>query len=177
MKTIPYAILACALLLLSAFTVLEPIDWKIADGYAIRFSSKEPSGVFTKFSGNIVFDANHPENSSFNLLVDVTSINTGNGMKNKHAKSDEWLNAALYPEITFVSSAFSKNDKGYEVTGILSLHGVKKEISIPFTFANDTFAGNFTVNRLDYNIGDTKGMSGKVSTDLKIDFTVPVTKQ
>ena len=32
------------------------------------------------------------------------------------------------------------------------MHGVQKEITIPFIFENNVFKGSIQVNRLDYNI-------------------------
>jgi len=161
-------------LILSAFAAIPSNDWKISDGYTIAFSSEDPSGTFTKFGGRISFDPEKPEAGLFDVWVDPASISTGNGMKNKHARSDEWLDVEKYPKITFKSSHVVKKDKGFVITGILDLHGVQKEIAIPFTFENNTFTGTFVVNRTDYNIGKTKGMSAKVSKELKIRFSVPV---
>jgi polyisoprenoid-binding protein YceI len=98
-------------------------------------------------------------------------------MKNKHAKSDKWFDAKQFPSITFISSKFSKAATGYQVDGILELHGVKKPVSIPFTFAGNTFKGSFSVNRMDYGIGTMEGMSKKVSNEIKLDISVPVTKK
>ena len=102
-------------------------------------TSKKATGVFSKMAGDVAFDANNLDASSFNVSVDVSSINTGNGMQNKHAVSDKWFDAETYPKITFVSKSFSKTDSGYEVTGSLTMHGVTKEFTMPFTFENNVF--------------------------------------
>ena len=57
------------------------------------------------------------------------------------------------------------------------MHGVKKQISIPFTFSNNIFKGVFSVNRIDYGIGTLEGMSKKVSNAIKLEFSVPVVKK
>jgi polyisoprenoid-binding protein YceI len=177
MQKTSFAILIIASLFLSAFTTLQSISWKISEGYSIKFTSKNPEGVFSKFKGDIIFDPEKLESSSFNVAIDVASINTGNGMKNKHAKSAKWFDAATYPEIRFVSNKFAKVGASFEVTGVLDMHGVQKTIVIPFTFDGKNFAGTFNVNRLDYKIGTNKGMSANAATDLKIDVVVPVSKK
>jgi polyisoprenoid-binding protein YceI len=177
MKKFSFAIAAAAVMLLSAFTTFQSTDWKISEGYSIKFSSDNPSGVFTKMEGDIAFDPAHPEASKFNVSVDVNSINTGNGMKNKHAKSSKWFDADTYPRITFVSDKFTKTGNGYEVTGTMELHGVKKAMTIPFTFSNNTFNGSFKINRTDYNLGATTGMMGKADKELLVELSVPVTKK
>ncbi|MGB1318782.1 MAG: YceI family protein, partial [Flavobacteriales bacterium] len=82
---------------LSAFTTLEIVDWKITDGYSIKFSGTDAEGVFKTFTGDIQFDENDLASSNCSLQIDVSSINTGNGMKNKHAISDKWFDAKQFP--------------------------------------------------------------------------------
>lgn len=175
MKKINYVGMIAVIIFLSAFTMAKSTTWKIADGYSIKFSSKDPSGVFKKMTGDISFDAKNLSNSNFDVQIDVASINTGNGMKNRHAKSSKWFDAEKYPSINFTSKKFSKTASGYTVTGTLEMHGVKKELTMPFTFSNNTFKSSFTVNRIDYKIGTTKGMAKKVPVDIKLDISVPVT--
>lgn len=176
MKKLTLAAMIGAIVLLSAFTIKESINWKIAEGYAIEFSGTDVEGIFKKMSGEISFNESDLANSKFSITIDVASINTGNGMKNKHAVSDKWFDAETYPNITFNSNKITKADTGYEVTGTLVLHGVTKEVTIPFEFASNTFKGNLKVNRLDYGVGTMKGMSKKVSNEIAINITVPVTK-
>jgi polyisoprenoid-binding protein YceI len=176
MKKYFYPAMAALILLGSAFTFVAT-NWKIADGYNIEFISNDASGVFKTFKGAIVFDEQNPVSSKFDVSIDVASINTGNGMQNKHAKSDEWFDVAKYPQIHYTSKTFAKAGNGYQVTGDLEVHGVKKAVTIPFTFqktANGgTFAGTFTVNRNDFKLGKP---GGDVGEQIKLNISVPVTK-
>lgn len=164
-------------LFFSAFTTISSMNWKIADGYSIKFTSKDPSGVFKSLKGDIVFDANNLDAAKANLVIDVASINTGNGMQNTKAKNETWFNADKYPTITFTSSKFAKTASGYTVTGTMQIKDVKKEVTIPFTFANNTFTSSFTINRIDYHVGNDEGMNAHASNDLQIDVSIPVTQQ
>ena len=171
-----YATAMVAVITLCSFSMISTANWKISNKYSIKFTSKEPSGIFKKMHGSILFNKSDLDHAKFNLSVDVNSINTGNGMKNKHAISEEYLNAAKYPKITFKSTRFNKKDNKLSVTGNLKLHGIEKKITVPFTFSNNIFKGSFTVNRLEYGIGGTKGMQAKVAKNIKISFSIPVTK-
>src|ERR1700754_4740839 len=113
MKKIIYPIAALALLLASAFTVIKSQDWKISDNYAIKFDGGDPSGEFKGLKGNISFDAADLKSSKFDVSIDVATINTGNGMKNTHAKSEKWFDAEKYPTIKFKSSSITKTATGY----------------------------------------------------------------
>lgn len=177
MKQFSFAVLVGATLLLSAFTTINSVDWKISNDYSIKFKGKDAEGIFKSFTGDISFDENDLNSSIFSTSVDVSSINTGNGMKNKHAKSDLWFDAEKYPTINFTSSKFSKSKNGYTVEGTLTMHGKKKQIEIPFTFSSNTFNLNFSVNRMDFGVGTMEGMSKKVSNEITLEISVPVTKK
>lgn len=174
MKKSIYLLTAILIIIASAFTFIGSLDWKISDKYSVKFEGGDPSGEFTGLKGIIQFDASNLAASKFDCTVDVASINTGNGMKNTHAKSDKWLDAAKYPVIRFVSKEISKTATGFEAKGTLDFHGVQKEIILPFTFVNNVFLGNFEVNRLDYNVNTAEPKHG--ASVLKVSLNVPVTK-
>ncbi len=177
MKKVNLIILAGVTLLLLAFTVNQAINWQIKDGYALNFSGTKIEGNFEKINGDISFDENNLSTSKFDLSIEVASIATGNWLKNRHAKGNDWFDAEKYPNIKFVSSKFSKTTTGYLVNGMLIMHGVQKEIAIPFTFSNAIFKGNFSINRMDYKIGTMEGMSKKVSNEIKLVISIPVRKK
>lgn len=169
-----------ATLLLSAavfaFTVIQ--NWQITDKYSITFSSDDVGGIFKTFTGTVVFDEKNLAASKFDVSIDAASINTGNGLQNKHAKSDEWFDVAKYPVIKFVSTKIVQAGAGYQAVGDLQLHGKTKQITIPFTIAKAgnqlTFNGSFNVNRNDFGIGKP---GGDVADVIKVDVKVPVVKK
>jgi polyisoprenoid-binding protein YceI len=170
MKKLLVPVLIAISWLASAFTPFTVVNWQIVEGYAIE-------GRFAKMTGDLTFDETNVAASKFAVTVDVASINTGNWLKNRHAKSDKWFHADRFPTIMFVSNAFSKTATGYQVAGTLELHGVKKPISIPFTFVNNQFKGHFSIQRMDFGIGTMEGMSKKVSNEIKLDISVSVSKK
>ena len=54
------------------------------------------------------------------------------------------------------------------------MHGVQKEVLIPFTFDENIFKGSFTINRMDYNINTAEPDHG--GSNFKVEIQVPVTK-
>lgn len=170
------AILA-ALLFMMALPAMAA-NWQSTGKYSIRFSSNDASGIFKTFAGTLAFDEQNLAASKFTATVEVASINTGNGLQNKHAKGAEWFDATTYPQIRFTSDKIVKAGNGYQATGTLEMHGVKKQVTIPFTFQKKgnagTFAGSFSVNRNDYRIGKP---GDKVGEMIKIDISVPVVQK
>jgi polyisoprenoid-binding protein YceI len=177
MKHSIYSVSLIGILTLTAFSSQEPNDWKIIDGYAVKFETSYAEGEFTSVNGTVLFDEDNLEISKFDINLDVASISTGNSLKDNHAKKDKWFGADKYPTIQFKSSNITKTGADYKVVGNLALHGVKKEITIPFTFINNIFKGSFTLNRLDYKVGTDTGFSSIVGNDIKIELSVPVVRK
>lgn len=180
MKKLIYPILTVVLLGTSAFMMAIPsaTEWKIKDDFSIKFKSDDPSGEFSKFKGTIKFDESDLTTSKFDLSIEVASINTGNGMQNKKAQTEEWFNSTKYPNITYTSTSIEKTGEGYTITGNLKIKGVSKTYKVPFNFSKSSesgkFSGKFNVKRSDFKIGKS---GGNVPDVMKIEFTVPVAKK
>lgn len=172
MKKFTYPILAAAVLFFSAFTAYHSVQWEISPDHSVSFESEDPSGIFKEMTGTIEFVPAHIEAAKFDVTIPVNSINTGNGMQNKHAISAKWFDAVQFPDIRFSSTKVERSGAGYQMNGSLTIHGVSKKISFPFTFNNNVFAAQFDVNRNDFNIGEP---GGKASEVMKMNISVPVT--
>jgi polyisoprenoid-binding protein YceI len=177
MKKLFIPLFAAVLLLSSAVYVATVQEYKIKEGYSIEFKSKDPSGDFN-VKGSISFDENDLENSKFNLLFPVSSIKTGNAMKDKKAQTSEWFNAAKYPNVEFVSTKIEKNGNDFMVFGKLSMKGVTKDKKVPLNLSksggNLVFTGSFSLNRMDYKVGKT---SDAVPNIMNINYSIPVIKK
>lgn len=150
--------------------------WTISPDYAVKFSTKKAEGTFDKLQGTVQFDPSKLSVAKFDVWVATRTIKTGNKTKDKHARGPKWLNAEEYPSISFKSSAFKTTDKGYQVNGELSIHGISKEVSIPFTFTDQVFAGRLVLDRQDYGIEGPFLFGGLVGNKIEIDLKVPVTR-
>jgi polyisoprenoid-binding protein YceI len=177
MKKITLGIAIFTILFASAFTVIESVNWKVKeDTYAVNFKGGKVEGGIKGLKATILFDEANPEKSKITATMDVNTINTGNGMMNKHAKSEEALNAEKFGTITFETTSISKNAAfGYRAIGKLTIKGVTKDIAFTFLFENKAtepiFKGKFSIEPKDYNI-TRSGTPDK----LDIELSVPVTK-
>lgn len=176
MKAIHYLLVAGALVLFSAFTISTAIDWTISKDYSVKFSGTDAEGIFKTLKGDVTFDENDLANSKFSFKVEVNSINTGNGMKNKHAVSDKWFDAKQFPLITFNTSKIVKENGQLMAKGTIQIHGISKEMSIPFSFKDNKISAVFAVKRMDFKVGTMEGMSKKVSDKIDLDVTIPLNK-
>lgn len=172
MKTIKSTFVSATIILLaSAFTFSHSFSWKIKDDYSVKFSGKKVEGIFKGLKANINFNPADLNKSTITATIDATTANTGNGMMNKHAKCEEGLNTAKFPDIIFESRAITKTSTGFEALGKLTLKGLTKEIKLPFTFSNDIFSGQFTVLPKAYGI-----TRAGTPSEITVSLVVPVSK-
>lgn len=159
---------------------LNAQETKNIDTYKVAFYSKDATGVFKEMTGKIIKNDVAKSDSTlglqFDLKIKVASINTGNGVQNKHAKSSEWFHAEKFPTINFLSSSVYKTEKGIFAKGKLSIRGVSKDVVIPIeiktTELKTIYKAQFSVNRMKYRLGP----ENKVSRNIKIIAGVSVKK-
>lgn len=88
-------------------------------------------GRFNDFDGSFKYDADNPEQSSVSVTVDTSSVDSNHSERDKHLRSDDFLNVSKYPEATFESTAVEmKDEDSATVTGDLTLHGVTREVDL-----------------------------------------------
>ncbi|MEM9887949.1 MAG: YceI family protein [Bacteroidota bacterium] len=176
-KNLKIAVVAVVTLSFTAFVWTDMANWNIQKDYEVRFEGRGAEGTFSGLEGEVVFDPSNLSASKMDVSVDASSISTGNATKDKHARGESWFHTEKYPKIQFQSKRFSKQGSTYEVVGDLNLRGVKKEITIPFTFKEQAkgglFEGNFVINRTDYGI-EGPFISFTVAKELEVSLSVPV---
>ena len=77
-------------------------------GFKVHQFLGTTNGRFTKFSGEIDIDREHPEKSSVSAKIDVRSIDTRIQKRDDHLRSAEFFNVAKFPEITFKSRSVTR---------------------------------------------------------------------
>ena len=91
-------------------------------------------GKFDKSQGAVTLDR-AAKTGTVNVTTDIASVSTGNTKLDEHLQSAEFFNAAKYPEATYTGTIKFDGDKPAEIVGNLTLHGVKK----PLTLKIDSF--------------------------------------
>ena len=91
------------------------------------------SGKFTDFTATIVYDDADVTKSTVNVVIKTASIDTGIEGRDKHLRTADFFDAEKFPEITFQSKRIVKKGKMLVAHGTFTMHGVSKEIELPFT--------------------------------------------
>jgi polyisoprenoid-binding protein YceI len=168
---------------------LDPVHTRI--GFTARhLMINNVSGRFTDFTGNILYDEQDVTKSSVAVKIQTASVSTENKMRDDDLRSANFFDIAKYPEITFQSSRIEKQGDGYTCVGTLTMHGVSKEITIPFTILGkvkdpwgNTRVGleaELKVDRRDWGLTYSKTLDSGglvVGNDIKIDLNVEAVKK
>lgn len=127
-------------------------------------------GRFNEMSGDFMFDKQEPANSSFALNIKAGSIDTNNSKRDEHLRSPDFFNTKQFPIIAFKSTSVKRVDKGYELTGDFTMHGVTKQISFVLEGGKEVefpkgtkrtgFTAAVTLKRADFGMDKFVGMLG-----------------
>lgn len=170
--------------------VLDPDHTRL--GFVARHAMvTKVRGAFNEFEGTVAFDADDPTRSQVQVTIKAASIDTRNAQRDEHLRSNDFLAMETYPEITFVSTGVRQSgETELELTGDLTIRGVTRQVTIPFTFegiATDPFGhlrvgfeGGTTINRKDYGVAwnaplETGGVL--VGDKVGLEFEVSLIKQ
>jgi polyisoprenoid-binding protein YceI len=89
-------------------------------------------GRFNDFDGQFVYDAENPENSSVEVTIDTSSVDSNHAERDKHLRNEDFLYVDEYPQATFKSTRIVLDDDGDEadIIGDFTLRGVTREITL-----------------------------------------------
>ena len=154
---------------------LVPADAGSKVHFVIKNFAINTGGDFTGLKGSIKFNAGDVATSVFNVTVEAASVDTDNGKRDGHLKKPEYFDVAKYPTIHIVSSKITKTatEGTYLFAGNLTIKGVTKPVQFQFTVKKSNegylFAGEFEINRRDFNVG---GGTFSLADNAKISLSV-----
>jgi polyisoprenoid-binding protein YceI len=149
-KLLKIITLGAALVLVCSQVLAETDAYRIDDSHSfanwsIRHVASKTSGTFSDIKGKIMIDANNLANSSVEAKINMLSVNSSHVKRDEHIKKAEYLDVEKFAEMTFVSKKIeAKSNTEGVMTGILTMHGVAKEMTFPFKvlgFGSDPWGG------------------------------------
>lgn len=143
------------------------------------------TGRFDKFNGNFSYDPANVAASKIEVNIDTSSINSNHAERDKHLKSDDFLDVSKFSNAKFVSDTVTdKGDGKLAITGTLTLHGVSKKITIDATKIGEGkdpwggyrvgFSGTTTIALTDFAI---KMNLGPASNNVELNLHIEGIKQ
>ncbi len=156
--------------------------------FSIDHIFSKTRGHFEDYSGTIKFDPNNLPDSKIIFEIQVDSINTYNGKRDKHLLSEDFFNESDFPLMRFESSEITAAGNNlYNVKGTFTVKGKEHDLTLPLSFAGVKghpmmkntqvagFNGSVTIDRLKHGIGSGKFYeSGVVGKDVDIVVSLEV---
>lgn len=177
------ALIALLLSALSAPALAAP-KWtvdpaKSTVGFEVQVSSETVKGTFGTYSADISFDPAAPAGSKAVVTIDLASVKSGDATRDGMLAAQQWFNAASSPQARFETTSIkSTGGNTYEATGKLTIRGVSRSVTLPFTFTANgnqaTIAGTTTIKRSDFGVGQGKITSGGQTMDMAAPSTAAI---
>ena len=154
--------------------------------FKIRHILSYVQGNFNQFEGNFVYDPDKPETWQAQATIDAASIDTNVAPRDKHLRSQDFLDVEKYPKITFVSTqATDVTPTSAKLEGLLTIHGVEKPavlnleihgaVKDPWGNARAGFTATTKINRKDFGLTWNKALeTGQLLVGDEVTITLEV---
>lgn len=146
--------------------------------FASSFDGGAFTGSFRRWGATIRFDPANLAGSSVTAAFDMISAGTGEPERDKALPQADWFNAAAFPKATFTATSFKALGGGkYTAAGNLTIRGVSKPLTLPFTLVitGDTakMTSSVGINRLAFGVGQgdwktTEVVPGTVTVNISL---------
>ena len=129
-------------------------------------------GRFDNFDGTFAYDETSNTLSNVNIVIQTESVNSNHVARDRHLRSDDFLDVKEYPEAMFKSTSYKPSNKKEGIlVGDLTLHGVTRSIEIPVEHIGggsdpwdgyrQGFSGTVVLTLADYGIKKNLGPNSK----------------
>lgn len=164
------------------FTVVPGSEaYYTADIRIAYVSTSTVRGVTSDVSGSIEWiNPDSRPTVHAHIIIDASKFDSGNGARDRDVR--DMLNVGMYPEITFElksvlgldDTPLSEIDGSYVAMGVLTVHGISKEIRVPvhlhYNEESLTVEGSTEAKYTDYGIDPPRvaGFIGRAPDELRL---------
>jgi polyisoprenoid-binding protein YceI len=153
--------------------------------FAVRHLMSKVHGTFSDVSGQILTGPD-PSGSTATAVIAVSSVSTGNQMRDGHLRSADFFDAERYPAMTFATRKLRLADGSWVLSGELTIKDVTRRVDLEVEFlgADPTglqgeprigFSARTVISRGDFGItfGLAEGGTKVVVAD-KVDIVLDI---
>ncbi|MER7584721.1 YceI family protein [Kitasatospora sp. NPDC097691] len=170
--------------------VLDPTHTRI--GFVARHAMvTKVRGAFHKFEGTAHLDGADPTRSTAQLVIKAESIDTGVEQRDQHLRTNDFLDAPNFPDITFrTSSIEARSETEYRVTGDLTIKETTRPVAIDFEYTGNAvdpygnlrvgLEGSVTISRKEYGVTWNAALEGGgvlVGDKVVLEFDISAVRQ
>jgi len=170
---------------LSGEWLIDPAHSRI--GFSVRHAMVTTvRGAFTEYESRLYFDGRDPSRSRAEIVLFTASVDTGVEQRDAHLVHRDFLDAAAYPRMRFVSSAVrpAGNDV-YVMSGDLTIKNTSRPVELELTYIGHVtdafgdervgFDGTTTINRSDWGLTYNSRLAeggAMVSEKVRLQFAI-----
>lgn len=148
-------------------------------GFIGAMNGQAFTGGFGRWDVQITFDPKNLPASQVVATIDTGSARTGDQSRDEALPTADWFSTKTFPKATFVSRRITAAGPGrYVAQGDLTVRGVTRPVSLPFTLAitGDTarMTGAVTLDRSAFGVGQGQWKSNE-PVALKVQVNVAIT--
>jgi len=149
-------------------------------------------GEFKGVNGAVNWDTQDITKSTVDIVIDTTTVSTGEEKRDGHLKSPDFFDVAKYPTMTVKSKKVEQaGTEKLKVTGDLTIHGTTKEVVLdvdgptapvkdPWGNTRVAISATTRVNRQDFGVKWNQSIDGGgvvVGDEVKITIDLEMIKQ
>lgn len=128
--------------------------------FEIKNAGLTVMGSFEGHTMDIAYDPLQPEQARFQGTIDVSTIDTGIELRDKHLKDEDYFDVAQHPTMTYASNQVTPLANGHlDVAGKLTIkgesRGIRFEVVPEETADGWRFSTEIQLDRLDYGVGQS----------------------
>ncbi|WP_396593202.1 YceI family protein [Brevundimonas sp. R86498] len=176
------AALALATVLLSDEAGAEPRDWVvIVQDSAITLRVGTPLGNrvgrFERWTGDIRFDPEVPEQARVGIEVQAASLRMNNSALTRTAVGTSFLDSGRHPSILFrLRGLEPTGPSSFTARADITMKGVTRPVVFPVTLRSDgaraQMAGGFSLDRAVFGIGTGGPWNGLIGRQVRVDVVL-----
>lgn len=153
--------LAITLAVLATVSHAQVTSWKVTN-YEVTFEITNMGipvdGTLQGLQYSVSFDPNQLSESKIMGSVDVNTIDTGIGARDRHLKNEDYFDVERFPRIHISSTNLRKGiDKPYEGSFKLTIRDQSQFLEVPFSFDQQgnqaVLNATFNIDRRDFEVG------------------------
>jgi polyisoprenoid-binding protein YceI len=134
--------------------VLDPAASQLRFHAESRFMDAD--GLFARFTGDLALDGDRVESATGRVTVEVASLDTGSGLRDRHLRSADFFDAEHHPRATLVLTGARRDGPRVVASGDLTIRGTTRPLAVPLTLTAGPgtvrAVGEFTLDRRAFSV-------------------------
>jgi polyisoprenoid-binding protein YceI len=181
-STMRTAILAALIL---AAAPAQAAQWQVDAaksklGFMLTWDREPFRASFRKWSAAIDFDPADLAHAKADVAIDIGSLASEDPKNDRYRNGPNGLDVMHFPQARFVTKSIREvTPNHYEATADLSIRGITKEVTLPFTLTIAGTAahmtGELTLSRVDFGVGLGRTFGIDWSSERTVSHAVKVT--